>query len=83
MAHWTGRAADLSLFLGTPVMALAVGAGLAILQLFTARKGELFLIMYKTSLPSICVFDKLWYNDKLSDKLVICICCQGKTKGVI
>ena len=47
------------------------------------RKGELFLIMYKTSLPSICVFDKLWYNDKLSDKLVICICCQGKTKGVI
>jgi len=40
MAHWTGTAADLCLFLGSPVMALSVGAALAILQLFTAGKGD-------------------------------------------
>ena len=53
MAHWTGRAADLSLFLGTPVMALAVGAGLAILQLFTARKGDLFYGLTNDTLKTV------------------------------
>ena len=36
MAKWTGPVADLLTFLGTPIMALAVGAVLAIIPLFTA-----------------------------------------------
>ena len=38
MAGWTGAIADLLAFLGTPIMALAVGTVLAIIQLFSARR---------------------------------------------
>ncbi len=53
MAHWTGWGADLCLFLGTPIMALAVGAGLAILQLFTTRKGDLFYGLTNDTLKTV------------------------------
>ena len=53
MAHWTGRAADLCLFLGTPIMALAVGAVLAIVQLFTAHKGDLFYKLTNDTLKTV------------------------------
>ena len=42
MAHWEGAAADFFTFLGTPIMALAVGTVLAIVQLFTAGKQKDF-----------------------------------------
>ena len=42
MAKWTGFIAQLLTFLGTPIIALAVGTLLAILQLFLAKKGKEF-----------------------------------------
>lgn len=43
MAHWTGAIADFFTFLGTPIMALAVGTVLAIVQLFMAdKKGDFY-----------------------------------------
>ena len=53
MAGWTGRGADLCLFLGTPIMALAVGAVLAICQLFTAGKGGDFYTMTNDTLKTV------------------------------
>ena len=53
MAHWTGTAADLCRFLGTPVMALLVGAGLAILQLFTSGKGGDFYKLTNDTLKTV------------------------------
>ena len=49
MAGWTGAFADLCTFLGTPIMALAVGAVLAIIQLYTSKKnGEFYTITNET-----------------------------------
>ena len=53
MAHWTGWAADLCLFLGTPIIALAVGAVLAIVQLFTAGKGADFYPLTNDTLKTV------------------------------
>ncbi|MBR1538634.1 MAG: GntP family permease [Bacteroidales bacterium] len=53
MAHWSGRAADLCLFLGTPVIALAAGACLAIGQLFRAGKGKDFYPMTNETLKTV------------------------------
>ena len=49
MLHWTGTGGDLCLFLGHPMIALAVGALLAILLLVqTGKKAELFKITDET-----------------------------------
>ena len=53
MAHWTGWAADLCLFLGTPILALGVGAVLAIVQLFTAGKGKDFYPLTNDTLKTV------------------------------
>ena len=53
MAHWTGGGADLCLFLGTPVMALSVGAVLAIVQLFSAHKGDQFYGLTNETLKTV------------------------------
>lgn len=42
MIHAEGKLADILIFLGTPVMALSVGAVMAIIQLFSAGKGQDF-----------------------------------------
>ena len=49
MAGWSGAIADLLTFLGTPIMALAVGTILAIIQLFGAgKKGEFYNLTNET-----------------------------------
>ena len=53
MAKWTGFFADLLVFLGTPIIALAVGAILAIIQLFTAKKGEIFYNITNETLKTV------------------------------
>ena len=53
MAKWTGPVADLLTFLGTPIMALAVGAVLAIIQLFNAGKGKDFYNLTNDTLKTV------------------------------
>ena len=53
MAQWTGWAADLCLFLGTPILALSVGAVLAICQLFAAGKGKDFYTLTNDTLKTV------------------------------
>ena len=53
MAGWTGPIADLLTFLGKPIMALAVGAVLAIIQLFTAGKGKDFYNLTNETLKTV------------------------------
>ena len=53
MAGWTGAVADLLAFLGTPIMALAVGTVLAIIQLFTAGKSKDFYTMTNETLKTV------------------------------
>ena len=53
MAGWTGAIADLLAFLGTPIMALAVGTVLAIIQLFVAKKGEDFYKLTNETLKTV------------------------------
>ncbi|MBQ7278615.1 MAG: GntP family permease [Clostridia bacterium] len=53
MAKGTGFFADLIKFLGTPIMALAVGAVLAIIQLFTAKKGKDFYTLTNETLKTV------------------------------
>jgi GntP family gluconate:H+ symporter len=53
MAKWTGFAANLFTFLGTPIMALAVGAVLAIVQLFSAGKKSDFYNMTNETLKTV------------------------------
>ena len=53
MAKWTGFVADLCTFLGTPIMALAVGAILAIVQLFTAGKKAEFYSLTNDTLKTV------------------------------
>ena len=53
MAKWTGAVADLLTFLGTPIMALAVGTVLAIIQLFTAGKQKDFYNLTNETLKTV------------------------------
>ena len=53
MAKWTGAIADLFTFLGTPIMALAVGAILAIVQLFSAGKKADFYNLTNDTLKTV------------------------------
>ena len=53
MAKWNGPVADLLTFLGTPIMALAVGSVLAIIQLFTAGKGKDFYNLTNDTLKTV------------------------------
>ena len=53
MLHAEGVLADLLIFLGTPVMALSVGAVLAIIQLFSAGKGQDFYELTNNTLKIV------------------------------
>lgn len=53
MAKWTGAIADFFTFLGTPVMALAVGTILAIVQLFLADKKDSFYELTNDTLKTV------------------------------
>lgn len=53
MVGWTGFFADLFKFLGTPIMALAVGSVFAIIQLFTAKKGKDFYSLTNETLKTV------------------------------
>lgn len=53
MAGWTGFFAELCTFLGTPIMALAVGSVLAIIQLLTAGKKSEFYQLTNESLKTV------------------------------
>jgi H+/gluconate symporter and related permeases len=53
MAHWTGWGADICLFLGTPIMALAVGAVLSICLLFSSGKGKDFYPLTNDTLRTV------------------------------
>ena len=53
MAKWTGAFADLLTFLGTPIMALAVGTVLAVIQLFLAGKQKDFYNLTNDTLKTV------------------------------
>ena len=53
MAGWTGPIAGLLTFLGTPIMALAVGTVLAVIQIFTAGKGKDFYNITNETLKTV------------------------------
>ena len=53
MAGWSGTVAKLLTFFGTPIIALAVGALLAILQLFLAKKGKDFYQITNETLKTV------------------------------
>ncbi len=53
MIGWTGFAADLFKFLGTPIIALAVGTVFAIIQMLTARKGKEFYNLANETLKTV------------------------------
>ena len=53
MAGWTGPVADLLTFFGKPVMALAVGTVLAVIQVFTAGKGKDFYNITNETLKTV------------------------------
>ncbi|MBR4905347.1 MAG: GntP family permease [Clostridia bacterium] len=53
MVGGTGFFADLFKFLGTPIMALAVGTVFAIIQLFTAKKGKEFYNLTNETLKTV------------------------------
>lgn len=53
MAKWTGATADFLTFLGTPIMALAVGSVLAIVQLFLAGKKKDFYDLTNETLKTV------------------------------
>lgn len=53
MAGWSGWLADFLTFLGTPIMALAVGAILAIILLFTTKKNKDFYNITNDTLKTV------------------------------
>ena len=53
MTHGDSKLADILIFLGTPVMALSVGAILAIIQLFNAGKGKDFYTLTNDTLKTV------------------------------
>ena len=53
MVGWTGFVPNLLKFLGTPIMALAVGTVFAIIQLFVAKKGKDFYAITNETLKTV------------------------------
>ena len=53
MAGWTGQLAEIAAFLGAPIIALAVGAILAICLLFSAGKKESFYTLTNDTLKTV------------------------------
>lgn len=53
MARWDGIAADLCLFLGTPMIAMAIGAILAIILLHHTGQGDLFFKLTDNTLRAV------------------------------
>ena len=53
MSHWEGMAADLCVFFGSPIIALSVGAILAIILLYGMGHGDLFFKLTDDTLKSI------------------------------
>jgi GntP family gluconate:H+ symporter len=53
MTHAENTLADILIFLGTPVMALSMGAVLAIIQLFSAGKGKDFYTLTNDTLKTV------------------------------
>ena len=53
MVGWTGFVPNLLKFLGTPIMALAVGTVFAIIQLLTAKKGKEFYTLTNETLKTV------------------------------
>ncbi len=53
MLKWEGTVADLLAFFGTPIMALAVGTVLAILQLLIAKQGKTFYELTNETLKTV------------------------------
>ena len=53
MSHWEGLAADLCLFFGSPIIALSVGAVLAITLLYRMKQGDGFFKLTDDTLKSI------------------------------
>ena len=53
MLKWEGIGADLLAFFGTPIMALAVGTVLAIVQLLTAKQGKKFYDITNDTLKTV------------------------------
>ena len=53
MLKWSGKGADLALFFGTPIMALAVGTVIAIALLFRCKKGGEFFTLTNETLKTV------------------------------
>jgi GntP family gluconate:H+ symporter len=53
MARWNGFAADLCIFLGTPMIAMAIGAILAIILLHHTGQGDLFFKLTDNTLRAV------------------------------
>lgn len=53
MARWNGLAADLCIFLGTPMIAMAIGAILAIILLHHTGQGDLFFKLTDNTLRAV------------------------------
>ncbi len=53
MARWNGFAADLCIFLGTPMIAMAIGAILAIILLHHSGQGEMFFKLTDNTLRAV------------------------------
>ena len=53
MAHWEGLAADLFVFFGSPIIALSVGAVLAIILLYRTGQGKIFFRLTDDTLKSV------------------------------
>jgi GntP family gluconate:H+ symporter len=53
MAHWEGMTADLCVFFGSPIIALSVGAVLAIILLYRTGQGKIFFKLSDDTLKSV------------------------------
>lgn len=53
MAHWEGLTADLCVFFGSPIIALSVGAVLAVILLYRMGQGKIFFKLTDDTLKSI------------------------------
>ena len=53
MARWNGFAADLCIFLGTPMIAMAIGAILAIILLHHTSQGDMFFKLTDNTLRAV------------------------------
>lgn len=53
MLKWSGKGAEIAVFFGTPIIALSVGAVLAILLLFKCKKGGEFFSLTNQTLKTV------------------------------